>query len=124
MYVFILTQSGARTTICSDMQLISLEQLIKFIKEDEQIKAEYQHCHLWEYADKLHLNLDSRRNSLRVGKVDDPNFETRIIKYLTLEEFEEIFEGHIEDIAPLLQYDSIQDGLFRGTILKKYGSKK
>lgn len=123
MYVFILTRSGAKTNIKATMEIISLEKLIEYIKEDEETKRQNVGNRFFEYMDKLHLNLQNGIYQLRIGKVDDPNFPTRLIRFLTLEEFEEIFEGHIEDVKPLLRYYRISEGLFKGTILKKYGEK-
>ena len=123
MYVFILTRNGAKTNIKLAMKLMSLDKLIEYIKEDEEIKKQNQGNRFFEYIDKLNLDLETGRYQLRIGKIDDSEFQTRIIKFLTLEEFEEIFDGHIEDIKPLLRYGKISEGLFRGTILKKYGEK-
>lgn len=67
----------------------------------------------------------SWEKKIRVSKIDGAdNFQTRLLKYITLDEFEEIFQGHIEDIKPLLEYKTYGDKYFRMDILKKYGIKK
>lgn len=124
MYVFLISERGERTNICSNIKLITLETLIKYMQEDLILKEKYQNKEIdWrELKSKSHF-LDSYFKQVRVGKVDDSNFQTRILKYISLEEFEEIFEGHIEDIAPLLEYKDGYSALFKKEVLKKYGRK-
>lgn len=121
-YVFIISYRGDRTNICSNFELISLETLIKYIQED--VKTEKQNeGKEWREREETHF-LGSWRNSVRVGKIDDKNFQTRLLKYITLEEFERIFEGHIEDVKPLLEYETYGNKYFKMEVLKKYGIKK
>ena len=62
---------------------------------------------------------------IRVAKINGAdNFQTRLLKYITLDEFQEIFQEHIDDIKHLLQYKTYGDKYFRMDILKKYGIKK
>ena len=121
MYVFILTESGARTNICSTMKLINLEQLIKYVEEDKKIKEKRKERNYYsEYYKKLNIKPYC---AIRVGKVNDNSFQTRILKYITLEEFEDIFKGNIDKIQLLLEYRDVRNALFRKEILKKYGKK-
>ena len=121
-YVFIISYRGDRTNICSGFELISLSTLIEYIKEDVKTVEENKDKN-WQERKETHF-LDSYRKSIRVGKIDSKNFQTRILKYITLQEFEEIFKGHIEDIKPLLEYKTYGDKYFRSEVLKKYGIKK
>ncbi len=121
-YIFIISNRGDRTNICSAFELISMETLIKYIQEDvETIKQNEGKA--WSEQKETHF-LRSWRKSIRVGRIDDKQFQTRILKYITLKEFEEIFDGHIEEIKPLLEYKTYGDKYFRSEVLKKYGIKK
>lgn len=95
MYIFLLTESGARTNICSTIKLVNLEQLIKYLEEDKKIKEKKGESDYWEYYKKLNIKPYC---AIRVGKVNDNAFRTRILKYITLEEFEDIFKGNIDKI--------------------------
>lgn len=121
-YVFILTQKGDRTNILSDFELISLERLIQYLKEDLET-LEYNKDKGWKDQKKVHI-LGGWRFSIRVGKINDTTFQTRLLKYITLKEFEEIFVEHIRDIQPLLKYRTYGDKYFRMEVLKKYGIKE
>ena len=101
-YIFLITEKGARTNICSNIKLLSLSGLIKWIESEDF---------------RWYINI-------RVGKLDDERFQTRILKYISLKEFEDIFCGHIEKIKPLLEYKTYGDKYFRNEVLKKYGIKK
>lgn len=121
MYIFLLTESGARTNICSTIKLVNLEQLIKYLEEDKKIKEKRKEYNYYsEYYKKLNIKPYC---AIRVGKVNDHTFQTRILKYITLEEFENIFKGNIDKIQPLLEYRDVQSALFKKEILKKYGKK-
>lgn len=102
MYIFLITERGDRTNICSNIKLVTLQTLIDLLNNEIKL---------------------SWRTQIRVGKVDDKNFQTRILKYINLKEFEEIFKGHIEDIKSLLIYSNFQQGIFKKEILQKYGIK-
>lgn len=121
-YVFIISESGERTNILCDFEVITLEQLIKYLKEDLEIKK-YNEGKVWNERKRGHI-LDWGKK-IRVAKINEAkNFQTRILKYITLEEFEDIFKGHIDDIQPLLEYRTYGDKYFRREVLKKYGIKK
>lgn len=121
-YVFIISESGERTNILCDFEVITLEQLIKYLKEDLEIKK-YNEGKVWNERKRRHI-LDWGKK-IRVAKINETkNFQTRILKYITLEEFEDIFKGHIDDIQPLLEYRTYGDKYFRREVLKKYGIKK
>lgn len=121
-YVFIISHRGGRTNICSTFELISLETLIKYMQEDLKTIDENESKD-WRDKKETHF-LNSWSNSIRVGKIDSKNFQTRILKYITLKEFEDIFDGYIKDIKPLLFYETNGSRYFRIEILKKYGVKK
>lgn len=121
-YVFIISRKGNRTNILSDFELISLQTLIEYIQEDLKT-IEGNESKDWRERKETHI-LKGWRSSIRVGKIDAKDFQTRILKYITLEEFENIFEGHIKDIMPLLEYSTYGDKYFRKEVLKKYGIKK
>lgn len=122
-YVFIISERGERTNILCDFEVITLEQLIKYLKEDLEI-IEYNKDKQWNERKRGHI-LVSWGKKIRVAKINDfNNFQTRLLKYITLEEFEDIFQGHIKDITPLLEYKTNGDKYFRMDILKKYGIKK
>lgn len=121
-YVFIISERGERTNILCDFEVITLEQLTKYLKEDLEIKK-YNEGKVWNERKRGHI-LDWGKK-IRVAKINEAkNFKTRILKYITLEEFAEIFKGHIDDIKPLLEYSTYGDKYFRREILKKYGIKK
>lgn len=122
MYIFLLTERGYRTNICSTMKLINLEQLIKYAEEDKKTKEKHKGERFWDYYKELHFQGDWHK-AVRVGKVNDDTFQTRILKYITLEEFEDIFKENIDKIQLLLEYRDVQSALFRKEILKKYGKK-
>lgn len=103
MYIFLITERGDRTNICSNIKLVTLQNLINLLNNGTRV---------------------SWRTQIRVGKIDDENFQTRILKYIDLKEFEEIFKGHIEEIKTLLTYRNFQQGIFKKEILKKYGIKE
>ena len=120
-YVFIISERGERTNILCDFEVITLDQLIKYLKEDLEIKK-YNEGKLWNERRARILGWGKK---IRVAKINEAkNFQTRILKYITLEEFEEIFKGHIDDIQPLLEYRTYGDKYFRSEVLKKYGIKK
>lgn len=121
-YVFIISEKGERTNILCDFEIITLEQLIKYLKEDLEIKK-YNEGKVWNERKRGHI-LDWGKK-IRVAKINEAkNFQTRILKYITLEEFEEIFKGHIGDIRPLLEYKTYGTKYFRSEVLKKYGIKE
>lgn len=121
-YVFIISERGERTNILCDFEVITLDQLIKYLKEDLEIKK-YNEGKLWNERRREHILGWGKK--IRVSKINEAkNFQTRILKYITLEEFEEIFKGHIDDIQPLLEYETYGDKYFRSEVLKKYGIKK
>lgn len=104
MYIFIVSERGDRTNICSDFKVFDIDGFIEYIKE--------------------HSN-KSWRTQYRVSKVNDDNFQTRIFKYLTLDEFVEIFENKLEEISCLLNYTKNKWGIdypyFKKEIHTKYG---
>ena len=120
-YVFIISERGERTNILCDFEVITLDQLIKYLKEDLEIKK-YNEGKLWN---ERRAHILGWGKKIRVAKINEAkNSQTRILKYITLEEFEEIFKGHIDDIQPLLEYRTYGDKYFRSEVLKKYGIKK
>lgn len=121
-YIFLITEKGGRTNICANMELVSLPQLIDYIADDVKIIEENKNKDWRDKKDRHVLN--GWGTNIRVGKIDDRTFPTRILKYLTLEEFEEIFNGHINDIKPLLEYTAYSTKYFRSEVLRKYGIKK
>lgn len=121
-YIFLITEKGGRTNICASMELISLPKLIEYLKEDVKTLEDNKNKDWREHKERHILN--GWGTSVRVGKVDDKSFPTKILKYLTLEEFEEIFKEYIDDIEPLLEYTTYGDKYFRKDILNKYGIKK
>lgn len=121
-YVFIISERGERTNILCDFEIITLEQLIKYLKEDLEIKK-YNEDKARDKRKREHILRWGKQ--IRVAKINEAkNFQTRILKYITLEEFEEIFKGHIDDIRLLLEYKTYNDKYFRSEVLKKYGIKK
>lgn len=119
-YVFIISERGCRTNIMSDFEVISIEKLITYLKEDIQIWKNENDKEKWR---KLHI-LKGWRTGLRVACIDNSNFQTRLFKYINLEEFEDIFKGHIKEIEPLLEYGHLRYSYFKKEILNKYGIKK
>lgn len=121
-YVFIISERGERTNILCDFEVITLEQLIKYLKEDLEIK-QFNEGKPWNERKRGHIITWGKK--IRIAKINDSNnFHTRLLKFITLEEFEEIFKGHIEDIKFLLEYSTNGDKYFRKEILNKYGIKK
>lgn len=108
MYLFIVSERGDRTNICSDFRIFDIDGFIEYINLQDRIKSYYK--------------------QYRIAKLNDDSFKTRIFKYLTLEEFEDIFKNHIEDIKELLVYTKSKWGIdypfFRKDIYTKYGTLK
>ncbi len=104
MYLFIVSERGDRTNICSNFRIFDINGFLEYLKTKEN--------KYW-------------RVQYRVAKLNDDNFETRIFKYINLDEFEEIFEGHIDDIKSLLKYTKDSWGTdypyFKKEIHIKYG---
>lgn len=104
MYLFIVSERGDRTNICSNFRIFDINGFLEHLKTKEN--------KYW-------------RVQYRVAKLNDDNFETRIFKYINLDEFEEIFEGHIDDIKNLLKYTKNSWGTdypyFKKEIHIKYG---
>ncbi len=122
-YVFIISERGDRTNILSNFEIITLDKLIEYLKEDLKT-IEYNKNKDWRERKEGHVLVGWRKN-LRVAKINDTkDFQTRILKYITLKEFEDIFEEHIKDITPLLEYSTYGTKYFRAEILNKYGIKK
>ena len=122
-YVFIISERGERTNILCDFEVITLEKLIEYLKEDLEI-IEYNKDKQWNERKRGHI-LASWGKKIRVAKINGAdNFQTRLLKYITLDEFQEIFQEHIDDIKHLLEYKTYGDKYFRMDILKKYGIKK
>lgn len=121
-YVFIISERGGRTNILCDFELITLNKLIECLKEDIEIKK-YNEGKAWNERKKTHILEWGKK--IRIAKINEAkNFQTRILKYIKLEEFEEIFKEHIDDIEPLLEYSKYGEKYFRMEILKKYGTIK
>lgn len=108
MYLFIVSERGDRTNICSNFRVFDINGFIKYINSQDRIKSYYK--------------------QYRIAKLNDDSFKTRIFKYINLDEFEKIFEGHIAEIKNLLEYAKYEFGteypFFKKEIHVKYGKLK